>query len=95
MRGVWSEGIDAGSDNGLAKIVVRAGLDWAKAKPLVGGKEWATEVEANRQDLFDIGLWGPPSFRLRETKVWGQDRLWALEEAISLPRQERSQSASS
>jgi 2-hydroxychromene-2-carboxylate isomerase len=86
LRGVWSEGIDAGTDNGLARIVTRAGLDWAKAKPLIGGKEWAAEVEANRQDLFDIGLWGPPSFGLGATKIWGQDRLWALEEAISLAK---------
>ena len=32
MRAVWSEGVDAGSDAGLRRIVEAAGLDWREAQ---------------------------------------------------------------
>lgn len=28
-------------------------------------------MEQNRQALTDLGLWGVPSFRVRETYFWG------------------------
>lgn len=82
MRAVWSEGVDAGSDAGLRRIVESAGLDWREARPLVGNDEWRAEAEANRQELFGLGLWGVPCFRFGETTAWGQDRLWVIEDAI-------------
>lgn len=83
LRGVWSEGIDARTDRGLARIVTRAGLDWAAAKPLLGTKAWRAEVETNRQELTDLGLWGVPSFRVGNTTIWGQDRLWVVADALN------------
>ena len=32
--------------------------------------------------MFALGLWGVPSFRVRDTAVWGQDRLWAVRQAL-------------
>lgn len=82
MRGVWSEGIDAGSDKGLRLIVERAGLDWGQARQLIGNDDWRPEAEANRQEMMELGLWGVPSFRVGNTATWGQDRLWVVEEAL-------------
>ena len=82
MRGVWSEGIDAGSDPGLRRIVERAGLPWAEAKPLIGNDDWRAEAEANRLEMIDLGLWGVPCFRVDDVSVWGQDRLWVIEDAL-------------
>ncbi|WP_084398662.1 DsbA family protein [Henriciella aquimarina] len=82
LRGVWAEGIDAGSDKGLKKITERAGLDWASAKKLIGGDHWQGEAEANRAEMMSLGLWGVPSFRVGDVAVWGQDRLWAVEDAL-------------
>lgn len=82
MSAVWSQGIDAGSDGGLRKIVEASGLDWCQARSRMGNVEWRAEAEANRQELFDLGLWGVPCFRFRDTAAWGQDRLWAVEHAI-------------
>ena len=39
-------------------------------------------AEANRAELFALGLWGVPSFRVSYTAVWGQDRLWAVQDAV-------------
>lgn len=82
MRAVWSEGVDAGSAAGLRRIVESAGLDWREARSLVGNDDWRPEAEANRQELFGLGLWGVPCFRFGETTAWGQDRLWVIEDAI-------------
>ena len=82
MRGVWSQGIDAGGDAGMRKIVEAAGLNWREAQSRLGNNDWRAEAEANRQELFGLGLWGVPCFRFGDTFAWGQDRLWVIEDAI-------------
>ena len=79
---VWSEGVDAGSQVGLQKIVERAGLNWGEAKDIVGNDNWRAEAEANRVEMMERGIWGVPSFRVGETITWGQDRLWVIEHAL-------------
>jgi 2-hydroxychromene-2-carboxylate isomerase len=39
-------------------------------------------AEANRSAMFALGLWGVPSFHVGNTAVWGQDRLWAVQEVL-------------
>ncbi len=82
MRGVWSDGIDARTDAGLARIVERAGLDWQDAKPFLTDESWRSEVEENRKDLTALNLWGVPSFRCGDVAIWGQDRLWILDDHL-------------
>lgn len=82
MKGVWSQGVDAGSDGGMRRIVEAAGLDWGAARSLIGGDGWRAEAEANRLELTSLGLWGVPSFRFNDVSAWGQDRLWVIEDAI-------------
>jgi 2-hydroxychromene-2-carboxylate isomerase len=82
MHGVWAEGIDAGSDRGLRRIAERAGLRWADACAAMQDPGWRQTAEANRVEMLDLGLWGVPTFRVRDTAVWGQDRLWAVQQAL-------------
>jgi len=82
MHGVWAEGIDAGSDRGLRRIVQRAGLPWADARDALQDEGWRAVAERNRQDMFARGIWGVPSFVVGDTAVWGQDRLWAVQDAL-------------
>jgi len=82
LSGVWSEGIDAGSDRGLRSITERAGLSWTDVKPLIGGDHWRADAEANQEEMFSHGVWGVPSFRVDDVAVWGQDRLWVIEEGL-------------
>lgn len=91
LRGVWAEGIDAGSDKGLRLIAERVGLrrneislELARIDAPDG---WRKIAEQNRQDMLALGLWGVPSFNVGEVSVWGQDRLWAV--AQELERQSR------
>ena len=82
MTSVWSEGVDAGSDSGMRKIVERADLNWSEAKDIVGNEDWRDEAEANRAEMMNRGIWGVPSFRVGDTITWGQDRLWVIEHAL-------------
>jgi len=82
----FADGVDTGSDAGLRLVVERAGLSWADAR--VDADGWRAELEVNRRALFELGLWGVPSFRLLggggepDFSTWGQDRLWLVEREI-------------
>ena len=82
MRGVWAEGLDAGSDRGLCRIAERSGLSWDDARRALQDGVWRSIAEHNRQEMFGLGLWGVPSFKVGECAVWGQDRLWAVQEEL-------------
>lgn len=82
MRAVWSEGVDAGRDAGMRRIVEAAGLDWAVARQLIGNDGWRADAEVNRRELLGLGLWGVPCFAYNGVSAWGQDRLWVIESAI-------------
>ncbi|MDE2692463.1 MAG: DsbA family protein [Acidobacteriota bacterium] len=80
MTLVFSQAVDAGSDRGLRRIVEEAGLDWTEGRGYLDDPAWRKEAERNREELFDLGLWGVPSFRVGSVAAWGQDRLWVLED---------------
>jgi len=87
-RAAFAEGIDTGEDEGLRIVCERAGLDWAEAEEMLDRPGWEAELEANRAQMFALGLWGVPSFRLLgdargpDFCTWGQDRLWRIEQEI-------------
>jgi 2-hydroxychromene-2-carboxylate isomerase len=82
----FAEGVDTGSDAGMRHVVERAGLPWEEARThLDRDTGWRAELEANREELLALGLWGVPSFRLRgepDFCTWGQDRLWLVEQEV-------------
>ena len=88
MHAAFREGVNTGSDAGLRRVVEAAGLSWLDAARIVDNADWEAEVERNRVAMYEIGLWGVPSFHLigkdGETllAVWGQDRLWLVGRAI-------------
>ena len=81
-RGVNSEGIRAETDTGMKKLVVRAGLDWNIAKPLLTGDSWKAWVNSNLDEMYALGCWGVPSFHYGDRHYWGQDRIGLLEQDI-------------
>jgi 2-hydroxychromene-2-carboxylate isomerase len=89
LRGVWAEGLDAGSERGLRLIVERCGLSWPQAQIELKKNAWRETAEENRLELFSLGLWGVPSFRVGDLAVWGQDRLWAVHEALLASTQKK------
>lgn len=88
-RAVWSERANAWNEAGLRAIVERAGLPWAEAAPRLDQRDWEAEMERNVQDMLAAGSWGVPTLRLPATAtspeftVWGQDRIWLIEEELA------------
>jgi 2-hydroxychromene-2-carboxylate isomerase len=82
MHSVWAKGIDAGTDRGLRKIVEKAGLPWNDALGHLDTDDWVPIEQDNRKALDSLQLWGVPSYNVGSTAIWGQDRLWQVEEAI-------------
>jgi 2-hydroxychromene-2-carboxylate isomerase len=86
-RAVNSEGLRSETDRGLRTIVERSGLSWEHAKTLLAdaseeSASWRNWAESNRKELEQLGLWGVPCFRYGDISVWGQDRLFVLENKI-------------
>ena len=88
LSAVFAEGVNTNNLRGLKRVVENAGLDWSVAKKIVGQNGWQEIVESNRLAMYEIGLWGVPSFRLINKQgdlvlaLWGQDRLWLVAREI-------------
>lgn len=88
-RAAFAQGVDTGSDAGIRTVVEQAGLAWSEARAHLDRDDaWRAELEANREALLALGLWGVPSYCLRDATgavvfaTWGQDRLWLVEAEI-------------
>ena len=68
-------------------MVVRAGLSWKEALVYLGNPDseavWEDITTKNRDHIYGKGLWGVPCIEFGEVLVWGQDRIWVIEEAIA------------
>lgn len=82
-RGSWSEGLDLASDTDMEQIATRAGLHWSEARDRLDDTHWKATVEANREALDGLGLWGVPSFAVGDRSAWGQDRIGWLDEQLT------------
>lgn len=83
LRGVFAEGIDAGSDRGLTLIAERAGVRRSTMQEALRDPSWRIVAEQHRNELLSSGLWGVPSFSVSGLPAqWGQDRLWAVEDDL-------------
>ncbi len=87
-RAAFAEGVETGTDAGLRYVAERAGLAWQEASAHLDREDWRESLEKNRMQLFALGLWGVPSFRLLgglgepDYATWGQDRIWRIEQEI-------------
>lgn len=81
-KSVNAHGVRADTDSGMRKIVEGAGLSWQEAKLHLTNTDWKEEVSANQADIYQKGSWGVPVFRYKDIQVWGQDRLFVMEDAI-------------
>ncbi len=50
-------------------------MSWPSAKQAIEDGRGMKEAEENRQALYELGMWGVPSFRAGDVHVWGNDRL--------------------
>jgi len=95
LSAAFAQGVNTNRDSGLRKVVEDAGLDWGEAQQHLGKPGWEDMLEANRQSMYQAGLWGVPSFRLLDEAgsqvlgLWGQDRLWLVAREIQAQLSQR------
>ncbi len=81
-KGIWSEAANVSRDRELRPLVERAGIEWQAVQGKFGSGEGQKLAAANREQLFGQGVWGVPTFCCGELVVWGQDRMWLLEQRL-------------
>ena len=86
---VWGRGENCYQRKGLKAVVEAAGLRWADALHHLDSNDWQAEMQANVEEMLAAGSWGVPSFRRSQGSgdseaitVWGQDRIWLIEEEV-------------
>jgi 2-hydroxychromene-2-carboxylate isomerase len=89
LRAAFAEGRDIYAKATLRQIIEDLGLSWREALQEMDNEDWQQEIEQNRLDMQAHQCWGVPSFVLRDPTqdaplcvVWGQDRLWLIEQAM-------------
>jgi len=84
LRGVFAEGIDAGSERGLRRIASRAGMNDAAVARALEDPSWRSLAGQHRDRMQRLGLWGVPSFQVDDRPgLWGQDRLFMVEQDLA------------
>jgi 2-hydroxychromene-2-carboxylate isomerase len=88
----WGRGVSAGSEEGLRRMVLAAGLGeegWGRVLQLLSSESptekfcrWEALTEANKGFLLERGLWGVPCLRYGDVVVFGQDKLWVIERLL-------------
>ena len=88
LSSVFANRVNANNERGMRRVVEEAGLNWLAARKVIGAPGWEAMVETNRLALYQVGIWGTPSFRLLDKRgeellaLWGQDRLWVVAREI-------------
>ena len=89
LKASFHDGINIGSDEYLESLIVKIGLDWSVVKKELNTKRWRKVLDDNLKDMYAGNCWGVPSFKLTDSDgsnpfyVWGQDRMWLLQEEIN------------
>jgi 2-hydroxychromene-2-carboxylate isomerase len=83
MRLAFAEGHYLSDERTLRQLASDLGLDWTECCQALENEDWRAASEKNATALRELGLWGVPCICCGQVKVWGQDRMWLLEQMIS------------
>lgn len=83
LSAVWSKGLDVANPDALRAILVRSGIDADAVQAALETTETKRRLRDATQEAIDAGVFGVPTFRLRNELFWGADRIdaviWALQ----------------
>lgn len=95
---VNAKGLSGNYRFGLKRICKEVGLDWNLAKKALNDpsvkEQWEQLVENNLKEMYRQGMWGVPTLNYGDTWVWGQDRIWKIEQKIINRKHETSKAHS-
>ncbi|MFS1523544.1 DsbA family protein [Microbulbifer sp. 2304DJ12-6] len=79
----WSKAIDISNLKNLRSLCHELALDWPSCESALMSENWRDFAEMNRQEIYEYGLWGVPAMIIDSLVVWGQDRLWMVDQHLS------------
>ncbi|MDP5211080.1 DsbA family protein [Microbulbifer sp. 2205BS26-8] len=79
----WSKAIDISNLKNLRSLCRELALDWPSCENALMSEKWREFAEMNRQEIYEYGLWGVPAMMVDSLVVWGQDRLWMIDQHLS------------
>ena len=88
LKASFQDGINIGDESFLEKLVTDLGNDWQIIIKDLNTKRWKKIINDNVEDMYAGNCWGVPSFKITDQDggnpfyVWGQDRMWLLQEEI-------------
>jgi 2-hydroxychromene-2-carboxylate isomerase len=83
LRGVFAEGRDSADPDQVRLMAAAAGLSRRETDDALADPSWKKAAQDNRAALFDLGLWGVPSFQVDDRPgLWGQDRLHHVQQDL-------------
>ncbi len=82
MRAIWEEERNIAEPDVVAAIANENGLEGPRLVDAASRSDISDVIKQNTQDAIDRGLFGAPSYCLRDEFFWGQDRLDMLEDAL-------------
>ncbi len=75
MRAEWASGQDIGQDEVLLGVGESIGLDRSDLAEAIASETNLKQLDENKQEADELGIFGVPSFIIGEEKFWGNDRI--------------------
>jgi 2-hydroxychromene-2-carboxylate isomerase len=83
LRAIWAEDRDISAPTTLQEIVAARGLDAVALLAHATSAEVAARYVMHSQEAIARGVFGSPTYVLRDELFWGQDRLDFLDRALA------------
>ena len=83
LRAIWAEDRDISARTTLQEIVAARGLDADALLAHATSAEVAARYVMHSQEAIARGVFGSPTYVLRDELFWGQDRLDFLDRALA------------
>jgi len=83
LRAIWAEDRDISAPTTLQEIVAARGLDAEALLAHATSAEVAARYVMHSQEAIARGVFGSPTYVLRDELFWGQDRLDFLDRALA------------
>jgi 2-hydroxychromene-2-carboxylate isomerase len=83
LRAIWTEDRDISARTTLQEIVAARGLDAEALLAQATSAEVAARYVMHSQEAIARGVFGSPTYVLRDELFWGQDRLDFLDRALA------------
>jgi 2-hydroxychromene-2-carboxylate isomerase len=82
FEAIYVKNIDVTQHHVIKLICQSIDLDYTEALAYAKEHDWQQWSDVNQADLEQLGFWGVPCFKYKETYCWGQDRLVQIENAM-------------